>query len=128
MLKKDLILRNPLHVMAYGNDDILSTGQFGAVLARAGVGKTAFLVQLSLNALLRGKNVLHISLSDPVKKVSLWYKEVFNLIAQQYQAHQINQLWESVLPNRFISVSLSLSIVTPVIHYYMGGHSFRKVH
>jgi hypothetical protein len=79
MLKKDLILRNPLHVMAYGNDDILSAGQFGAVLARAGVGKTAFLVQLSLNALLRGKNVLHISLEDPVNKVSLWYKEVFNL-------------------------------------------------
>jgi len=102
MLKKDLILRNPLRLMGHENDDILDSGQFGAVLARAGVGKTAFLVQLSLNALLRGKNVLHISLSDPVNKVSLWYKEVFNLIAQQYQAHQINQLWESVLPNRFI--------------------------
>lgn len=102
MLKKDLILRNPLRVMGYENNDILSTGQFGAVLARAGVGKTAFLVQLSLNALLRGKNVLHISLEDPVKKVSLWYKEVFNLIADQYQVDQINQLWDSLLPHRFI--------------------------
>ena len=102
MLKKDLILRNPLRVMGQENDDILDAGQFGAVLARAGVGKTAFLVQLSLNALLRGKNVLHISLTDPVNKVSLWYKEVFNLIAEQYQVHQINQLWESVLPHRFI--------------------------
>lgn len=102
MLKKDLILRNPLRVMGYENDDILSTGQFGAVLARAGVGKTAFLVQLSLNALLRDKNVLHISLEDPVNKVSLWYKEVFNLIADQYQVDQINQLWDSLLPHRFI--------------------------
>jgi hypothetical protein len=102
MLKKDLILRNPLRVMGYENDDILQSGQFGAVLARAGVGKTAFLVQLSLNALLRNKNVLHISLEDPVKKVSLWYREVFNLIAEQYQVDQINQLWESVLPHRFI--------------------------
>jgi len=102
MLKKDLILRNPLRIMGYENDDILSSGQFGAVLARAGVGKTAFLVQLSLNALLRGKNVLHISLEDPVNKVSLWYKEVFNLIADQYNVDQINQLWESVLPHRFI--------------------------
>ena len=49
MLKKDLILRNPLRVMGHENDDILDTGQFGAVLARAGVGKTAFLVQLSLS-------------------------------------------------------------------------------
>jgi hypothetical protein len=102
MLKKDLILRNPLRVMGNENDDILSAGEFGAVLARAGVGKTAFLVQLSLNALLRGKNVLHISLTDPVNKVSLWYKEVFNLIAEQYKVDQINPLWESVLPHRFI--------------------------
>jgi hypothetical protein len=102
MLKNDLILRNPLGVMGHENDEILTAGEFGAVLARAGVGKTAFLVQLSLNALLRGKNVLHISLTDPVHKVSLWYKEVFGLIAEQYQVDSINQLWESVLPHRFI--------------------------
>ncbi len=102
MLKNDLILRNPLRLMDQENDDILAAGEFGAVLARAGVGKTAFLVQLSLNALLRGKNVLHISLTDPVNKVSLWYKEVFGLIAEQYQVDQINQIWESVLPHRFI--------------------------
>ena len=102
MLKKDLILRNPMRVMGRENEDILSAGEFGAVLARAGVGKTAFLVQLSLSALLRGKNVLHISLADPVNKVSLWYKEVFNLIADQYKVEPIDQLWESVLPHRFI--------------------------
>lgn len=102
MLKKDLILRNPLRMMGFENEDILGAGRFGAVLARAGVGKTAFLVQLSLNALLRGKNVLHISLEDPVNKVSLWYKEVFNLIAEQYKVDPINQLWESLLPHRFI--------------------------
>ena len=102
MLKKDLILRNPLRVMGYENDDILNAGEFGAVLARAGVGKTAFLVQLSLNALLRDKNVLHISLEDPVNKVSLWYQEVFNLIAEKYQVDQVNQVWESLLPHRFI--------------------------
>jgi ATP/maltotriose-dependent transcriptional regulator MalT len=42
------------------------------VLAPAGVGKTAFLVQLALNAMLQEKNVLHISLDEPVTKVSLW--------------------------------------------------------
>jgi hypothetical protein len=102
MLKTDLILRNPLRLMGYDSDDILSPGTFGAVLARAGVGKTAFLVQLSLNALLRSKNVLHISLKDPVNKVNLWYREVFHLITEQYKVNQINQLWESLLPHRFI--------------------------
>lgn len=102
MLKNDLILRNPLRLMGHENDETLAPGEFGAVLARAGVGKTAFLVQMSLNALLRGKNVLHISLDDPVNKVSLWYKEVFNLIANQYNLEQISPLWESLLPHRFI--------------------------
>ena len=71
-------------------------------MARAGVGKTAFLVQLALNNMLREKNVLHISLNDPVKKVSLWYKEVFNRIAMQYAIHQSAQLWDTILPHRFI--------------------------
>jgi hypothetical protein len=102
MLKNELILNNPLRRMGYESDDILQGGEFGAVMARAGVGKTAFLVQLALNSMLREKNVLHISLNDPVKKVSLWYKEVFNRIATQYAIHQSAQLWDTILPHRFI--------------------------
>lgn len=102
MLKSELILKNPLRRMGYKSDDILNSGEFGAVMARAGVGKTAFLVQLALNGMLREKKVLHISLADPVKKVSLWYKEVFNRIATQYAIEQSAQLWDTVLPHRFI--------------------------
>lgn len=102
MLKKDLIIRNPLRLMGHDSDDILKSGEFGVVLARAGVGKTAFLVQLALNKMLRGKNVLHISLEDPVNKVSLWYLEVWRNIAREYQSSQTQQLWESLIPHRFI--------------------------
>jgi hypothetical protein len=102
MLKNDLIMRNPLRLMGHESEDILTPGQFGALLARAGVGKTALLVQLSLNSLLQGKNVLHVSLQDPVNKVSVWYKEVFSLISHQYNILQMDQLWDSILPHRFI--------------------------
>ena len=102
MLKNELILKNPLRRMGYESDDILDKGQFGAVMARAGVGKTAFLVQLALNCMLREKKVLHISLDDPVKKVSLWYREVFSRIATQYDIPQSGQLWDAILPHRFI--------------------------
>jgi hypothetical protein len=102
MLKKDLILRNPLRQMGYENDDILPEGGFGAVLARAGVGKTALLVQLALNTMLRGKKVLHVSLLDQVNKVDLWYRELFRRLAVQYQIGQIRTLWEDMLPLRFI--------------------------
>lgn len=102
MLKNDLIVRNPLRVLESGDKEILTPGAFGAVLARAGVGKTALIVQIALNTLLHQRNVLHISLNEPVGKVSLWYQEVFERLAQQYNVPQINQLWDAIIPHRFI--------------------------
>ncbi|MBU2252567.1 MAG: AAA family ATPase, partial [Proteobacteria bacterium] len=102
MLKQDLILRNPLQHLGFETEDILPGGGFGAVLAPAGVGKTALLVQLALNGMLRNRNVLHISLDDPVNKVTRWYNELFGHLADRCEATQINRLWESVLPHRFI--------------------------
>jgi hypothetical protein len=102
MLKKDLILRNPLRHLGFENDDILAAGGFGAVLAPAGVGKTALLVQLALNGMLRGVNVLHVSLNDPVNKVTLWYGELFQHLTDRCETAQSNQLWDTLLPHRFI--------------------------
>ncbi len=102
MLKQELILRNPLRYLGFESEDILAPGEFGAVLAHAGVGKTALLVQLALNGMLRSRNVLHVSLNDPVNKVTLWYGELFHHLADQYAAPQVKKLWDSVLPHRFI--------------------------
>ncbi len=55
MIKKDVILYNPLRLIGYETEDIIPEGGFGAVLARAGVGKTAFLVQIAISTLLRDK-------------------------------------------------------------------------
>lgn len=102
MRKKEIIRRNPLRLMGYETDDILQKGGFGALMARAGVGKTAFIVQLALDKLLRNKNVLHISLTEPVEKVCLWYEEVFRNIAVQCGINRLEAFWETILPNRFI--------------------------
>ncbi|MBN2688651.1 MAG: cytoplasmic protein [Deltaproteobacteria bacterium] len=103
MLKNDLLFSHPLkHIRDEGEQLIPEEGGFGAVLSRAGVGKTAFLVQLALHAMLENKYVLHISLIDPVDKVTLWYKELFNGLGQHYKLAQVNQLWQTILPFRFI--------------------------
>jgi hypothetical protein len=102
MLKNDLILRNPLRLMGQEHEAIVPEGGFGAVLARAGVGKTALIVQVALDTMLRNKNVLHVSLDDPVEKVSLWYQEVLGSMAHQYHVRQLKELWESIQMNRFI--------------------------
>jgi hypothetical protein len=102
MLKKDLMIKNPLRRLVDEKEKILSDGEFGVVLARAGVGKTAFIVQISLSGLLQNKNVLHISLDEPVQKVSLWYEEVFRMIADSYDSATVQNLWETILTHRFI--------------------------
>jgi len=102
MLKKDLILHNPLRFAGEATDDILPEGGFGAILAPAGIGKTALLVQLALNAMLRNRKVLHISLGDPVNKVDLWYRELFQDLARRHEVPKVNALWESIQTNRFI--------------------------
>jgi hypothetical protein len=102
MLKTDLIMRNPVQLLSGHAEDLLSAGQFGGVLARAGVGKTALMVQIALNAMLHERNVLHISLNQPVNKTGLWYREVFTRIAGHQTAQQLDPLWESLLPHRFI--------------------------
>ena len=102
MLKKDLILRNPLRQMGYENDDILPEGGFGGVMARSELGKTAILVKRALSTMFGSKKVLHGSFLDPVNKVDLWYRELFRRIAVQYQISQIRTLGEDMLPLRFI--------------------------
>ncbi|MDA8126431.1 MAG: AAA family ATPase [Deltaproteobacteria bacterium] len=113
MLKQELILRNPLRHLGFETEEILAAGSFGAVLANAGVGKTALLVQLALNGMLRSRNVLHISLNDPVNKVTLWYRELFQHLAGQCETPQIKQLWDSLLPHRFIMTFRVESFTVP---------------
>lgn len=102
MQKTDMILRNPVQYLGGQSEDVLSIGQFGGVLARAGVGKTALMVQIALNSMLHGRNVLHVSLNQPVNKTNLWYREIFGLVAQHSNVSQPEPLWESLLPHRFI--------------------------
>jgi hypothetical protein len=101
MIKKEMIYRNPL-VNLGKNEDILPVGGFGAVLAPAGVGKTALLVQLALNIMLRERPVLHVSLNDAVSKVDLWYQELFHDIAENFGVREVQEYWEKIQPYRFI--------------------------
>ncbi len=102
MLNDNDITKNPLRSLGYESDDIIPKGTYGAVFARAGVGKTSFLVQIALNYMLREKSVLHISLDDSIKKITLWYKEVFHNLSEQYKIDHGSKVYETILPYRLI--------------------------
>ncbi len=115
MLKKELILQNPLRLLGHDSDDILADGGFGVVMARAGVGKTAIGVQLAVNSQLRHQNVLHIALNDPVQKVCLWYDEVLKNLIEKYEVSHEERLWETVLPHRFIMTFKVETFSVPIL-------------
>jgi hypothetical protein len=102
MLKKEIIYRNPLLNLGYEHEDILPNGGLGAVLAHAGVGKTALLVQLALNMMIREESVLHVSLQDAVSKVDVWYHELFHNIAGKFSEAEIQEYWDTIQSYRFI--------------------------
>ena len=102
MQNDSMIISNPFRLLNNNTGDLVQKGGFGAVTARAGVGKTAMLVQLALNTMLKHQNVLHISLNEAVTKVSLWYKEIFNNLSAQNDVRDTGRIWESLLPHRFI--------------------------
>lgn len=97
MLKNDLILRSPAE-KTIGAENI-TAGPFGAVLSRAGVGKTGFLVQIALTRLLCDEKVLHISLCDTMEKIAIRYNEGYASLIDSigYVDAQIAQrLWDEI--------------------------------
>jgi hypothetical protein len=100
MLKKDLILKSPVSKII-GFDNI-KDGKFGAVLSRAGVGKTSFLVQIALTQLLNDDKIIHISLDDPMNKINLrysdGYKNLINYIGY-VDPQKAVRVWEDIKIN-----------------------------
>jgi KaiC/GvpD/RAD55 family RecA-like ATPase len=77
MYTKEINERSPLRVFEKSIHGGLGKGNLGVVMSRAGVGKTAFLVGIALDDLMRGRKVLHISFGDSVDHVREFYAEIF---------------------------------------------------
>jgi hypothetical protein len=76
----DLFDKSPLRRLNEHLSGGLTPGQLGAVLARAGLGKSTLLVHIGLDALLRDIPVLHVSLRDQVDHVRSYYDEIFTAL------------------------------------------------
>lgn len=81
MYRKFLSARSPLRLLERGLRGGLGKGNIGLVLAGPGVGKTSFLVGVALDDLLRGGDVLHVSLDDSVAHIRAFYDTVFHELA-----------------------------------------------
>ena len=80
MGKEDLIATNPLRVLGLNNKAEEDSQGLGLVMARAGLGKTAILVQIALDSMLRGNNVLHVAIGETIEKTRDRYDEIFSMM------------------------------------------------
>jgi hypothetical protein len=85
MYRKELNERNPLRLFEHSIHGGLGNGNLGVVVARHGIGKTAFLVGIALDEAMRGRKVLHVSLDKTVDHLREFYDEIFMDLA--HSAH-----------------------------------------
>ena len=91
MQTKEVNERSPLRVLENSIKGGLGAGNLGVIAARHGVGKTAFLVGVALDDLMRGRNVLHIGLDQTVTNILGHYDEVFGELAHD---RSLEDVWK----------------------------------
>ena len=81
MYRKEVNANSPIRILEASIHGGLGKGNLGVVMARAGVGKTACLVQIGLDDLMRERHVLHVALDQTVEHVHSWYDAIFQDLA-----------------------------------------------
>ncbi len=74
--------RSPMRLFEQSTDGGLAAGELGSIVGRAGVGKSALLVHLALDRILKGQAVLHISLRENAGEVRAYYSAIFEGVAK----------------------------------------------
>lgn len=94
-----LVNKNPLRVLKIGKE---SASELGLVMARAGLGKTALLVQIALDEILLGNRVIHVSIGQSIDKTRAWYDDILRYILQEYSVTRPHELIDMVQQHRMI--------------------------
>ncbi len=106
MIRQEAILRSPLRILDRTIHGGLGKGHLGVIMAPAGVGKSACLVQIGLDALLRQKPVLHVAVGQSVEHVSARYDALFDELAERVDLADRRGVRESIARRRLIWSSL----------------------
>jgi len=89
MRRREINERSPVRVLDASIRGGLGQGNLGVVIARKGVGKTAFLVGVALDDLMRGRKVLHVSLEHDAEKVRTYYDDIFQDLSHTQEMEDV---------------------------------------
>jgi len=87
----------------------LGRGNLGVLVARAGVGKTACLVHIAMDKLLRNEKLVHASLQDSPEKVTSYYNVIFSELVKALNLTTPSDTKAQIDKNRMILAYLNQS-------------------
>jgi hypothetical protein len=112
MGNNELKVNNPLR--ALGLEEKAGGGiqsMMGLVMARAGLGKTAILVQFALDCMLLGNKVLHVSIGEGVDKTRAWYDDILSLLTDGEKIGSIPEIMKNRMIMTFKESSFSKALL-----------------
>lgn len=113
MLKDELIQKNPIRALEPETGRNAIPHRFGMIVGRKGSGKTALLVQVALDHLLRGNRVVHVSIGQPLDKAKTWYEDLFQELSSRYRLDHVGEVHAEIARNRMIMTFNAASFSVP---------------
>jgi hypothetical protein len=98
MVENTVVVNNPIRALGLDKKAGQGLQSMGVVIARAGLGKTAILVQFALDCMLLGNKVLHVSIGQSVDKTRKWYDDILAMLTDGEKLETIPE----ILRNRMI--------------------------
>lgn len=102
MYTKEVNEKSPLRILEQSIHGGLGKGNLGVVMARAGVGKTACMVQIGLDDLMRERGVLHVALGQSLEHVQSWYDALFDDLARVTGLEERDAVYARINRHRII--------------------------
>lgn len=96
----ELIKKSPIRVFENAIAGGLGKGNLGVLASQHGVGKTACMVHLAIDKIMRGENVIHVSFGANVEHIMNWYKEVFREISEFRSLDDAFDVYQTIRSSR----------------------------
>lgn len=111
MENSEFVVNNPLRALGLEENTGGVQAMMGLVIARAGLGKTAILVQFALDCMLLGNKVLHVSIGEGIDKTRAWYDDILSLLTDGEKIESIPEIMKNRMIMTFKESSFSKALL-----------------
>ncbi len=102
MVKTELTKKSPLRSLEKAVAGGVGKGNIAVIASKQGIGKTACLVHIATDKLMRDKHVIHASYANKVDHIVNWYEDIFKEISKKRDLEDAMDVHEELIRNRVI--------------------------